>query len=254
MDAPAALPGFYSVLKLPMTESTSEDAKRLARSGAAEGTLIWALEQSSGHGRLGRAWISPPGNLYFSVLLRPDRPAYEALQVTFVAAVALADAIATMLELPRTLTCKWPNDLLIRGRKVSGILLESTADDQGRVDSLVVGIGVNVTSFPPDHLVQYPATSLHAQGAQGETAQSVLEKVSTTFLGRYEQWRRYGFNPIRAAWLERAEKLHQPIEVRLDDETVRGVFADLHASGALVLRQGDQQRLILAGDVFPVAA
>jgi BirA family biotin operon repressor/biotin-[acetyl-CoA-carboxylase] ligase len=123
-----------------------------------------------------------------------------------------------------------------------------------------MGIGVNVTSHPPDDQVQYPATSLHAEGAPGENARSMLGRFCSAFLSRYEEWRDHGFVPIRLAWLERADKLHGPIEIRLDGTcgddalsaaTACGIFADLDSSGALILQQGEFRRLILAGDVMP---
>ena len=249
MQASAA--AFFRIVALRTIDSTSEEAKRLSRAGAGEGTLVWAARQTSGHGRFGRVWISPPGNLYFSLLLRPRRPPRETMQLTFVAALAVADAISETLPPGAAVTCKWPNDVLISGKKAAGILLELSTDDTGNVDSLVIGIGVNVASHPPPEEVQYPATSLCIEGAPEETPGSLLERFCPSFLARYEEWRRLGFSPAREAWLARAERLHRRIEVRLDGDTASGVFADLDPTGALVLRQQGRQRLILAGDVFP---
>ena len=250
-DWPAQACGFYHILELPTTDSTSEEAKRLGRAGAPEGTLIWALRQTAGHGRFGRPWISPLGNLYFSLLLRPDLPPRQTMQLTFVAALAMADSISAIVPVGAAVTCKWPNDVLIAGKKVAGILLESSLDNGGRVDSLVIGIGVNVASHPPPQDVHYPATSLWAEGATTETARSVLEMFCPSFLLWYGQWRQRGFHPVREAWLARAERLHRPIQVRLQSDTTAGIFADLDPTGALILQQGRGQRLILAGDVFP---
>jgi BirA family biotin operon repressor/biotin-[acetyl-CoA-carboxylase] ligase len=213
-----------------------------------------ADEQTDGHGRLGRTWISPTGNLYFSILLRPEAPAADAMQLTFATAIALADVVAAVLPESSRVGCKWPNDVLVDGRKVSGILLESQANSDGLVDSLVVGIGVNIVSHPPPEAVMYEATSLHAEGAGGETAASLLQRFCPVFLTWYETWRRQGFEPIRAAWLRRAEKLHQPVEVRLDGGSVAGVFVGLDTNGAMLLQQGDRRRTILAGDVFPATS
>lgn len=254
MQRPADLPAFFHPVFLPVVGSTSDEAKRLAREGAPEGTLVWAERQTEGHGRLGRTWISPPGNLYVSLLLRPRAPAAEAAQLTFMAAVAAAECLEQVLPQGRAVTCKWPNDVLVGGRKAVGILLESEADHSGSLDSLVIGIGINVTSHPPDEVVQYPATSLHAQGAAGPSASSVLERLCLALLLRYRQWQEEGFAPLRAAWLARADKLNRAVEVRLDSGTVAGIFADLDPSGALVLEQGGLRRLVLAGDVFPSAA
>ena len=251
MESATLACGFFRILELPTIDSTSEEAKRLGRAGAPEGTLIWALQQTAGHGRFGRTWISPPGNLYFSLLLRPDLPPEQTMQLTFVAALAMADTISAFFPVGAPVTCKWPNDVLIAGKKVAGILLESSLNGAGRVDSLVIGIGVNVASHPPSQEVHYPATSLTAEGATAENARSVLEAFCPSFLAWYGEWRERGFHSVREAWLARAERLHRPIEVRLDRDTTAGIFADLDPTGALVLQQGMGQRLILAGDVFP---
>jgi len=254
MQEPADLPAFFRPVFLPIVDSTSDEAKRLARDAAPEGTLVWAERQTAGHGRLGRTWISPPGNLYVSLLLRPRAAAAEAAQLTFVAAVAAAECLEQILPAGRAVTCKWPNDVLVGGRKAVGILLESEADHRGNLDSLVIGIGINVSSHPPDDVVQYAATSLHAEGAAGETPSSVLERLCLAILLRYRQWQEEGFSPLRVAWLARAEKLNSPIEVRLETGTAAGIFAGLDPSGALVLQQGELRRLVLAGDVFPAVA
>ena len=253
MDAAPPLPHFFRLIHLPSVGSTSDEVKRLAASEAEAGTLVWADEQTNGHGRLGRTWISPPDNLYFSILLRPGGHAAEATQLTFATAVALAEVVAMALPPDRRVGCKWPNDVLVNGKKVSGILLESQTTSDGRVDSVVVGIGVNVASHPPPEVVMHAATSLRAEGAGGETAASVLHRFCPTFLKWYEIWRQLGFEAIRAAWLDRAEKLNQPVEVRCDSQVVAGVFIGLDANGAMLLKQGNRRRSILAGDVFPVA-
>jgi BirA family transcriptional regulator, biotin operon repressor / biotin---[acetyl-CoA-carboxylase] ligase len=250
-DRRPELPSFFSLVALARTESTNEDLHRLARTGAAEGTLVWAREQTRGRGRRGRDWSSPPGNLYLSLLLRPRVPPAEAAQIGFVAAVALAEALEGLLPPNRHLRCKWPNDLLIDGAKVSGILPEAEAAD-GLVEALVLGIGVNVASFPPE--LPYKATSLVAAGANAGV-ETVLESLAPRLLVWYRRWRADGFAPVRRRWLDSAAGLGEPIEVRLEREVLRGRFASLDASGALDLELADgRRRLITAGDVFHPAA
>ena len=142
---------------------------------------------------------------------------------------------------------KWPNDVLIDGRKVSGILLESQAAGEGRLDWLVVGIGVNVASFPEG--VDYPAISLAAAGAR-VTVEALLAAVAGGFEGWYERWREEGFQPLRQAWLARARGLGESIRVRLQGEEASGRFAGLDEDGALLLDDGGMRRCIGAGDVF----
>ena len=252
MELSTQAPSFFRIRALPTIDSTSEEAKRLSRDGAPEGTLVWALQQTAGHGRFGRSWVSPPGNLYFSLLLRPDLPPQAAMQLTFVAALAASDVIRETIPKRAEITCKWPNDVLISGKKVAGILLELSLDSRGMVDILVIGVGINIASHPAAWQVHYPATSLRAEGAVSASARSLLERFCPSFLVWHNAWRESGFLPIREAWLARAERLHRPIEVRFEGGcTATGIFVDLDPTGALVLRQGGGKRLIFAGDVFP---
>lgn len=247
MTAPQLSP-FFQLASFAEIDSTNDEAKRRAGEGAAHGTLIWARAQSAGRGRRGRRFVSPAGNLYMSILLRPDRPAASAAQLGFAAALALGEAMLPLLPRPEGLRYKWPNDVLIDGRKVSGILLESQAAGDGRLDWLVVGIGVNVASFPEG--VDYPAISLAAAGAR-VTVEALLEAVAGGFEAWYERWREEGFQPLRQAWLARARGLGESIRVRLQGAEARGRFAGLDEDGALLLDEGTAQRRIGAGDVFP---
>ncbi len=242
------LPSFYRLVVHEQIDSTNEEAKRLAAGGAESGTLVWAREQLAGRGRRGRGWASPPGNLYASLLLRPACPPARACQLNFVAAVALVEAVSSLLPAGAAVTLKWPNDVLVGGAKVSGILLEAAAALDRSIDWLVIGIGVNVTSHPAD--TPYPATSLQREGAASATA-AVLEGFAERFLAWYETWRGQGFAPVRARWLASARGLGEPIEVRLEREILHGRFRDLDESGALMLDMRDgARRQITTGDLF----
>jgi BirA family transcriptional regulator, biotin operon repressor / biotin---[acetyl-CoA-carboxylase] ligase len=243
------LPAFYRLVVHERIDSTNAEAKRLAADGAAGGTLVWAAEQLAGRGRRGRGWASPPGNLYVSLLLRPGCPPAAACQLNFVAAVALAEAVSVQLPTESPVTLKWPNDVLIRGAKVSGILLEASAALDRSIDWLIIGVGVNVASHPAD--TPYPATSLQREGAADATAAAVLQAFAERFQAWYEIWRGQGFAPVRARWLASARGLGEPIEVRLERETLQGRFGDLDESGALMLDMRDgARRQITTGDLF----
>ena len=151
------LPAFFSLEAFDSIGSTNEEALARARAGAPEGTVIWARQQTGGRGRRGRSWSSPPGNLYCSLLLRPAVPPAQAAQLGFVAAVGMAEALLAVLPAERRLSCKWPNDLLIDGAKIAGILPEAEAAGRN-VEALVLGMGINVESHPTD--TPYRATSL----------------------------------------------------------------------------------------------
>ncbi|MBX6320690.1 MAG: biotin--[acetyl-CoA-carboxylase] ligase [Rhodospirillaceae bacterium] len=242
------LPDFFDLIAFTRIDSTNEEARRRALAGAREGTLVWALEQTAGRGRRGRAWQSPPGNLYMSLLLRPGCPLETAAQWSFVAAVALGEALAGVLPPGPAIRFKWPNDVLIDGAKVSGILME-TSGGAATVEWLVVGIGVNVLSAPAE--APYPATSLVRAGAAAASVPAVLERLAGALLAWRERWLSQGFAVVRAQWLRFAQGLGHAVEVRLPGETLCGRFAALEEGGALALElPGGGVRRITAGEVF----
>ncbi len=250
------LPDFFQPVRLDRVGSTNEELKRLAALGAGEGTLIIAAEQTAGRGRQRRSWISPPGNLYASLLLRPERPMRVALEIGFVVAVVVADALTAQLPPTAEVRLKWPNDVLIGGRKVAGILMEADGAANGDIHWLAVGLGVNIAAHPPADSTAYPATSLWAEGATGLTVEPVLASFAMAFLEGYRRWLSEGFAPVRRAWLARAFGRGGTVDVRLDaTTTVRGRFLDLAEDGALVLEEdGGRQRRLTVGDVFPLLA
>jgi BirA family transcriptional regulator, biotin operon repressor / biotin---[acetyl-CoA-carboxylase] ligase len=248
--AALALPPFFRLLTHAALPSTSDEAKRLAENDAPAGTLVWALEQSAGRGRQGRSWVSPPGNLYVSLILRPAVAVAVAAQLGFVASLAVADACAEAAP-GAALACKWPNDVLLAGKKLAGILLESQARPDGQLDWLVLGIGINLAHHPEG--TDFPATSLAASGVD-IAADVALACLGKRFVEWYERWQEgAGFAAIRAAWLGRAHRIGQPIRVRLINAALAGRFAGLDEDGALLLETEAGRRRIASGEVFPAA-
>ena len=248
MSPDLELPSFYRLLSHARIPSTSDEAKALAADGAAAGTLVWAREQLKGHGRQGRAWASPPGNLYASLILRPRVAVAVAAQLSFVAALAVGEACVDAAP-DAAIAFKWPNDVLLAGRKLAGILLESQAKPDGSLAWLVLGIGINLVTYPVD--AAYPATALSATGAD-VTPEAMLAFLATHFLRRYEQWQEgRGFAALREAWLQRAEGRGQALRVRLPQAELAGIFAGLDKDGALLLETSTGNRRIEAGEVFP---
>ncbi|MGE5475041.1 MAG: biotin--[acetyl-CoA-carboxylase] ligase [Bacteroidales bacterium] len=241
----SALPAPFSLIRLDSVGSTNDEARRLALSGAAADLLVVsAIHQSAGRGRRGRPWVSPAGNLHCSTLIRLDGNLGTAAQLGFAAAVALVDAFQTLVP-AASFTCKWPNDVLAGGRKCCGMLLEPV----GR-DWLVVGIGVDVVAAPPPGELVYPVTALAELGFGGSDL-DVLAAFAGAFGPLVGEWRRDGFAPIREAWLHRAQGVGEPVVVRLEGETLTGLFAGLDAEGALLLDQPSLGlRRVLAGDVY----
>lgn len=234
------------VLSFASIDSTNEEMRRRAKAGAPEGTAVVAETQTAGRGRRGRTWISPPGNLYCSLLLRPNCAAADAANLSFAAALAVAEAILPLLPEGIDLRFKWPNDVLLDGKKVAGILIESEIEG-GSLSFAIVGAGINVAHFPPD--TEFPATSLAAAGCR-TSVQDVMDSYLDHLRFWYGRWRREGFAPLRDAWLDRAAGIGQTIDVRLAHERLRGKFSDLDESGALILETDAGRRAITAGDVF----
>ncbi|HEX9646368.1 MAG TPA: biotin--[acetyl-CoA-carboxylase] ligase [Alphaproteobacteria bacterium] len=244
------LPPPFSLVALESVDSTNSEARRRAEAGAPDGTVVWARSQSAGRGRRGRAWQSPPGNLYVSVLLRPDLDAADCARLTFLVAVALGDALAGLLPPLATIAHKWPNDVLVNGRKCAGILIESATSGGALVDWLVIGVGVNLAHHPGD--AEFPATDLAFEGAGEVTPEAALEAFARHLLRWLDVWGQDGFAPVRAAWLARAWRIGEPIEVRLDSRRLSGRFERLDDDGALIVAHGDGSRTrIEAGAVFP---
>ncbi len=243
----AARAAGYRLIVRDEVASTMEEARRALDQGDPGQLWIVARSQSAGRGRHGRHWGSPPGNLYASLLLvAPCEPAL-APQLGFVAGLALHDAAAksTGLAVPR-LALKWPNDLLIDRAKTAGLLLEGESR-AGRF-SVVIGFGVNVASSPPD--TPYPATCLSAH-APAARVEALLAALGEAWDARYRAWSQPGgFDPTRAAWLERAAFLGETITLRLPDGPLSGRFAGLDASGRLQLDGATGRRMIDAGDLY----
>jgi BirA family transcriptional regulator, biotin operon repressor / biotin---[acetyl-CoA-carboxylase] ligase len=243
------LPAPYRLIAYETIGSTSDEAKRFARDGAEEGLIVWAKTQTAGRGRRGRVWVSPPGNLHMSLVLRPHCRAGVAAQLGFVAALGVAAALRELAP-GVAVRCKWPNDLLANGKKIAGILLETEMVAGDSPDFVVIGIGVNLASSPGD--TPYPTTSLAKEGVDGIAPEVVLANFVKCFAKWMTAWQRDGFLPIRNAWLSQAIGLGEPIQVRLDQDTLDGRFLDLADDGALLLGTFDGSRRIAAGEVFLV--
>lgn len=229
-------------------ESTNTEAFTLAQEGALHGEVVVAEAQTHGRGRRGRSWSSPAGtNLYCSVVLRPDVPPSRAAEVTLLAAVALAE---TLREAGAEASIKWPNDVLIGGKKVAGILTELSADVE-RVHFLVLGIGVNLNAaredFPPE--VAEVATSL-MEARRHRVPRALFTAALWARLEEWlERWSEEGFGPVREAWRRLSSTLGQHVVVKSEGRELVGVAEDIDASGALVVVADGRRERVLAGDV-----
>jgi BirA family biotin operon repressor/biotin-[acetyl-CoA-carboxylase] ligase len=220
--------------------STNDEARQLADDGAAHGTVVHADEQSSGRGRMLRRWFSPPGNLYLSIVLRLDLPPSRSVEVGFLAALAVADAVDALLPRHVRATLKWPNDVLVRDGKIAGILTEQAGE------ATVLGIGLNVLHAPSG--VPYQVSTIVGCGGMA-TVDGMREKLLAALGTWIEVWRQDGFAAVRAAWLVRAHPPGSTLGVRLADRFVTGQFAGIDTDGALLLDTPQGRGRIIAGDV-----
>ena len=158
----APLPAGFRLYRFGSVASTNDAARRLAEQDAPDRTVVLAEAQTAGRGRYSRQWASPRGNLYVSYILRPALLPRHAAQIGYVAAVAVHETVAALTGKPSAIACKWPNDVLVDGEKIAGILPESSIGAGGALDWIVLGIGINIVSAPADTV--RPATSLAAHG------------------------------------------------------------------------------------------
>mgnify|MGYP001589956420 CR=1 FL=1 len=223
--------------------STMDAAHRLAAEGAPEGALAVAMRQEQGRGRLGRTWASPEGGAYLSLILRPARPPSETPQLALVAGLAAAEAIRDAACLSPSI--RWPNDLLVNGKKLGGILAEGRwpkADGQGGLrppasglrPHVVIGIGINV-STDPAHLPE-GSTSLAAEGASRVSREELIAGLCRRFDAWYDGWTRQGFAPVREALRPWIGLFGHPIQLTAGSEQLQGTAQDLDEQGRLVVR------------------
>lgn len=233
-------------------DSTNAALKRIAEQGGevAEGLLVWARRQTGGRGRAGRAWESPPGNVYASFLIAAPEAPRHAPEAGFVAALAVRDAI---LDLPRhnapppPVALKWPNDVLAGGKKVCGILAELARDPDGR-NWIVLGIGLNLIPVEVPE-ARYPVGALSEFNVDTGPAHAltVLARELAKWLAI---WRTAGFSVVRDAWRAAGPEAGAPLSVGTPEGAVSGAFAGLDADGALLLDTPAGRRKFVAGDVL----
>lgn len=244
------------ILILDSIDSTNAEARRRAETGETGPLWIVSRTQTSGRGRRGREWVSDAGNLAATLLTTTRRAPAQAAQITFVASLAVAE-MADAFVPPSLVSIKWPNDVLVDGGKVSGILVESglqgTTEAREPLLWLAVGIGINLAHSPSG--TERPATALAAHLRGDVAGPPSLEVASSILASRFaawqERWETLGFDPVRDAWTARSRGLDGPCVARLGHETLTGTAEGVDPDGSLRLRLEDESlRLVSAGDVF----
>jgi len=228
-----------SLTLLERTDSTQNVAQRLAEEGAPEGALVIAEQQLQGRGRLGRSWVSPPGKgIYMSLVLRPSIPLPFTPQLTLLTAVSLCRSLRKLTGLD--IGIKWPNDLLVDGRKISGILLESSAEEE-RLRYVIAGIGISVNldaaDYAPDMLERVVSLKM-ALGRPLDRAE-VVSAFLNDFERLYQIYHQEGFAPVRMLWEALSVTLGKPAVLVTPQGELRGIPTGLADSGALLVRRED---------------
>jgi BirA family biotin operon repressor/biotin-[acetyl-CoA-carboxylase] ligase len=228
--------GRFRLQRHAQVGSTNALARDHAASGEPEGLIVLAAHQTAGRGRHGRGWASPEGNLYASVVLRPACPLGTAATLSLVTALSVVEALDPMLGDPGRLAVKWPNDVLLDGAKLGGILLEGEDDGRGGCAWLVVGLGLNLASSPGPGETPYATANLRDVAGVDLTPDAFLDRWLPALAARLDTWRSDGFRALRPAWLARAAGVGLEVSLRLGERSVvRGRFADLGEDGTLVL-------------------
>lgn len=232
-------------------DSTNAHALRLAPVTPGPAWVL-AYEQTAGKGRRARPWVSPRGNFHATLLLHPKEPAAQVALRSFAAALALRDALVALTDLPKAFTLKWPNDVLLNGGKLAGILLESASSGAG-VSHLAIGTGVNLIAAPDASLVEQGAlkpVSLLSETGLRVDPETFLTHLASAYANWEHTFTTQGFAPLRAAWLAQAARLGENIRARTGTTTHHGTFETIDDTGALILRTDHGPIAIPAAEVF----
>lgn len=223
--------------------STNETARQEAMRGAVEGTVITAVEQNGGKGRLQRKWFSPAGGLWFSMILKPRIKSEKMAQLTLLTAVAVTKTLRELYE-THYIRIKWPNDILFSGKKICGILSEGVLDEKGEIDYVIIGVGLNLnlTQNQFSDELRHLATSLYGETHKKYTVEKVLDEILVTFAELYEVFCQQGSQSIFDLWKKYNCTLTENVLVKDNDMILaKGIAKDIDENGALIVLTEDRQ-------------
>jgi len=240
----------FDFVILDETESTNSEALKLAKF-TDKPTFVVAKKQTNGRGRVDRSWLDPSGNFSGSILIKIDEDLQRLALRSFVAALAVFDAIDQKISKKHELVIKWPNDLLLNGKKICGILLETR--NFGTVSALVIGIGVNLLSSPNldknQNIIIKPGSILGETGVKLDPIY-FSELIADQYALRENQFRTMGFSKIRETWMDRATKLGKRITARTPNSEYHGIFDSIDEKGQLILITNGEKKKIAAAEIF----
>ena len=240
----------FDFVILDETESTNSEALKLAKS-TDRPTFVIAKKQTNGRGRIDRSWSDPSGNFSGSILIKIDEDLQNLALRSFVAALSVIDAIDQKIGKEHELVIKWPNDLLLNGKKICGILLETR--NFGTVSALVIGIGVNLLSSPNldknQNIIIKPGSILGETGVKLDPI-DFSELIADQYALRENQFRTMGFSKIREVWMDRAAKLGKKITARTPNFEYQGIFDSVDEKGQLIIINNGEKKKIAAAEIF----
>lgn len=224
-----------------------DEARSRVLLGAEEGTVIVASRQEGGRGRRGREWGSAVGNVHLTYATYSTLPLSQAAQLSFVVCVAIGEELCALIPPTETLSYKWPNDILLNGKKVGGLLLEAlTLPEKGKT-AYLIGCGLNLKSYPDE--TRFPATSFENEGIY-LALQDTVHSVASSMDRYISLWKKEGFAPIYELWMKRAARLGQTITFDCDEKTFTGIFEGITEEGLLILKSSQGRLELIAGDVL----
>lgn len=227
--------------------STMDEARTHALSHTEESTVIVAKHQTGGRGRRGRAWESLPGNIHLTYVTYQNCPLLMAPQLSFVACVAIGEALRTFLSSEHELLYKWPNDLLLNGKKVAGILLETLPIPEKQDMACLIGCGINLVSSPLE--ARYPATSFQNEHLF-VPYEDALQKIGASLQQHITLWQKEGFSPMRKAWMTFAMGVGASLSFEVEDKPLKGISQGIDEVGSLILETPQGIIKLMAGEVL----
>lgn len=234
----------YNLLIYNEIDSTNKEARRLIENGVTGKFIVTSYKQIAGYGRQNREWYSPEGNLYLSLILNPGCTLEKSSELSFVTAVALKEMLNPILA--DKIKLKWPNDVLINGQKIAGILLESTSKQNSRTaENIIIGLGININVCPKD--IEYPATSLKELKVKNLIPEYYLDLFMQNFVKIYSIWKKEGFSVIREEWMKNAYNKNKVVTAVTKQERISGVFENINEKGQLVLKLSNNERYLISG-------
>lgn len=248
-DLSSRMPDDYEAVFYQEVTSTNDVARQRVSEGHKGPIWVASAAQTAGRGRLGRPWVSEKGNLYTSLMIRPDEKPDKMVALPFLVALAVRRALIMSGANGNQIKCKWPNDILFNEKKVAGILIESSMGSRGAIDFLIIGIGTNLNVYPEE--AQFPATCFARETESYIDPEAYFVNLAAAFDMQWRAWQQFGFEPIRDDWLRHSWGMGEKRMIRTSNLEVTARLQSLDKDGALIIKLDDgTEKSLYAGDIF----